>query len=47
MEIDFAQGCFLMTGTGIIPPTGFSLQADDKIAIQVDPIGTLINTVDL
>ncbi len=47
MEIDFAQGCFLMTGTGIVPPTGFSLQADDKIAIQVDSIGTLINTVEL
>ena len=46
MEIDFAQGCFLMTGTGIVPPTGFSLQADDKISIQVDSIGTLINTVD-
>ena len=46
MEIDFAQGCFLMTVTGIIPPTGFSLQADDKISIQVDSIGTLINTVD-
>jgi 2-dehydro-3-deoxy-D-arabinonate dehydratase len=39
-------GCLLMTGTGVVPPDDFSLQAGDAIEISIDGIGTLINTVD-
>ncbi|MGH9405455.1 MAG: fumarylacetoacetate hydrolase family protein [Terriglobia bacterium] len=41
----FPSGCFLMTGTGIVPPDSFSLQPKDEIRITIEPIGTLINTV--
>jgi 2-dehydro-3-deoxy-D-arabinonate dehydratase len=34
-ELSFAQGVFLMTGTGIVPPDTFSLQAGDVVSIQV------------
>jgi 2-dehydro-3-deoxy-D-arabinonate dehydratase len=34
-----------MTGTGVIPPTEFTLQSGDRIEITIDPIGTLVNTV--
>lgn len=42
----FPHGCFLMTGTGIVPPDNFTLQANDHIAITIESIGTLTNTVD-
>jgi 2-dehydro-3-deoxy-D-arabinonate dehydratase len=41
----FPDGCFLMTGTGIVPPDGFTLQAGDRVAITIESIGTLTNTV--
>jgi len=41
----FAQGCFLMTGTGIVPPDSFTLHPGDRIEITIPPIGTLVNTV--
>ena len=41
----FPAGCFLMTGTGIVPPAPFSLQPGDEIAITIEPIGTLTNRV--
>ncbi|HEY3938465.1 MAG TPA: fumarylacetoacetate hydrolase family protein [Bryobacteraceae bacterium] len=41
----FPNGCFLLTGTGIVPPDTFSLRAGDEIHITIAPIGTLINTV--
>jgi 2-dehydro-3-deoxy-D-arabinonate dehydratase len=41
----FPHGCFLMTGTGIVPPDSFTLRARDEIRISLDPVGTLINTV--
>jgi 2-dehydro-3-deoxy-D-arabinonate dehydratase len=44
-ESSFPAGCFLMTGTGIVPPAAFSLQPGDEIAITVDRIGTLVNYV--
>ncbi|MDR6194207.1 fumarylacetoacetate hydrolase family protein [Siphonobacter sp. SORGH_AS_0500] len=44
-ECSFAYGCYLMTGTGIVPPDDFTLQSGDEIHIQIDGIGTLINTV--
>lgn len=41
----FPVGCFLSTGTGIVPADSFTLQAGDEILITIDPIGTLRNTV--
>lgn len=41
----FPDGCYLMTGTGIVPPDGFTLAAGDEIRITVEPVGTLVNTV--
>jgi len=42
----FPQGCFLLTGTGVVPPDDFTLQTRDEIRITIEPIGTLINTVE-
>ena len=41
----FPNGCFLMTGTGIIPPDSFTLLPGDEIRITIEPIGTLVNWV--
>ncbi len=41
----FPFGTFLMTGTGIVPPDSFTLQAGDQIRITIEPIGTLVNEV--
>ncbi len=41
----FPAGAFLMTGTGIVPPDSFTLQAGDEISITIPPIGTLFNPV--
>lgn len=44
-ELTFPTGAYLMTGTGIIPPTEFTLKSGDKIHITIEPIGTLTNIV--
>jgi 2-dehydro-3-deoxy-D-arabinonate dehydratase len=41
----FPCGCFLLTGTGIVPPDSFTLQSKDEIRIRIDAIGTLVNKV--
>jgi 2-dehydro-3-deoxy-D-arabinonate dehydratase len=41
----FPNGCFLLTGTGIVPPDEFTLQQKDEIRITITGIGTLVNTV--
>jgi 2-dehydro-3-deoxy-D-arabinonate dehydratase len=41
----FPHGCFLLTGTGIVPPDSFTLQSGDEIRITIEPIGTLRNIV--
>jgi 2-dehydro-3-deoxy-D-arabinonate dehydratase len=41
----FPDGAFLLTGTGIVPPDDFSLQAGDVVSITIDGIGTLTNPV--
>jgi 2-dehydro-3-deoxy-D-arabinonate dehydratase len=41
----FPSGCFLMTGTGIVPPSSFTLAHGDRIRITIEPIGTLENEV--
>lgn len=44
-ECSFPNGCFLMTGTGIVPPNTFTLQSGDIIIITIENIGTLKNKV--
>jgi 2-dehydro-3-deoxy-D-arabinonate dehydratase len=41
----FPFGCFLFTGTGIVPPDSFTLRPGDEIQITIPPIGTLANVV--
>ncbi|SRR6266496_904619 len=41
----FPNGCFLLTGTGIVPPDSFTLNLGDEIRISIDGIGTLTNFV--
>jgi 2-dehydro-3-deoxy-D-arabinonate dehydratase len=41
----FPYGCFLLTGTGVVPPDSFTLQSRDEIRITISPIGTLVNEV--
>ena len=41
----FPAGVFLMTGTGIVPPSSFTLASGDRIRITIEPIGTLENEV--
>ena len=42
----FPHGCFLLTGTGIVPPDSFTLQSKDEINITIEGIGTLTNSVE-
>jgi len=44
-ECNFPFGCFLMTGTCLVPDDSFTLQVGDKIVIQIAGIGKLINFV--
>jgi 2-dehydro-3-deoxy-D-arabinonate dehydratase len=41
----FPVGCFLLTGTGIVPPDNFTLFPADEVRITIAPIGTLVNKV--
>ncbi len=45
-ETSYPQGCYLMTGTGIIPGNDFSLLSGDSVHITIPPIGTLTNYVE-
>src|SRR5688572_30206926 len=44
-ECSFPNGCLIMTGTGIVPGSDFTLQSRDEIKISIDNIGELVNTV--
>jgi 2-dehydro-3-deoxy-D-arabinonate dehydratase len=44
-ETSFPVGCLLMTGTGVVPPSDFTLELQDRMSITIDGIGTLSNTV--
>ena len=41
----FPQGCYLMTGTGVVPPDHFTLHSGDEVHITIAPIGTLTNSI--
>tara|TARA_R110000744_G_scaffold273283_1_gene386497 strand:+ start:136 stop:972 length:837 start_codon:yes stop_codon:yes gene_type:complete len=44
-ECTFPHGSLLMTGTGIIPSSDFTLEIGDEVIISIDGIGTLVNSV--
>jgi 2-dehydro-3-deoxy-D-arabinonate dehydratase len=44
-ECSFPYGCLIMTGTGIVPGSDFTLKSGDEISISIDNIGTLTNVV--
>lgn len=44
-EDEFPNGCYLLTGTGVIPPNDFTLASGDTIRIRVDGLGMLENSV--
>jgi 2-dehydro-3-deoxy-D-arabinonate dehydratase len=41
----FPTGAFLLTGTGIVPETPFTLHKNDLVEIKIDGIGTLLNPI--
>ena len=45
--LSFPHGCYLMTGTGIVPGDHFTLAKGDAIRITIDGIGELINSVSI
>jgi 2-dehydro-3-deoxy-D-arabinonate dehydratase len=42
----FPKGCYLMTGTGVVPPDNFTLAKGDVARITIGAIGVLSNEVD-
>ena len=44
-ECSFPYGSLLMTGTGIVPSSEFTLNSGDRIDISIESIGTLTNIV--
>lgn len=45
-ELDFPNGAMLMTGTGVVPGSDFSLQSGDRVEIEIEGIGVLENEVE-
>jgi len=41
----FPDGVILLTGTGVVPPNEFTLEAGDVVSINITGIGTLTNPV--
>jgi 2-dehydro-3-deoxy-D-arabinonate dehydratase len=44
-ELDFPNGAMLMTGTGVVPGTDFTLTSGDVVKIEIESLGVLKNTV--
>ena len=44
-ELDFPNGAMLMTGTGVVPGTDFTLTSGDVVKIEIEGLGILENTV--
>jgi 2-dehydro-3-deoxy-D-arabinonate dehydratase len=44
-EASFPYGALVMTGTGIVPGSDFTLKSGDVISITIEGIGTLVNAV--
>jgi 2-dehydro-3-deoxy-D-arabinonate dehydratase len=45
--LQFPAGAVLLTGTGIVPDSPFTLTAGDTVRITIDPLGILENPVEL
>ncbi len=41
----FPAGCYLLTGTGIVPGNDFTLDHGDEVRISIDGLGTLVNPI--
>lgn len=41
----FPDGAFLMTGTGVVPDSNFTLQSGDRVHIDIEGIGRLSNPI--
>ncbi|WP_260607286.1 fumarylacetoacetate hydrolase family protein [Chitinophaga polysaccharea] len=41
----FPEGCFLMTGTCLVPDNSFTLKDNDRVEISIDHIGQLTNNI--
>ena len=44
-ELDFPNGAMLMTSTGMVPGTDFTLTSGDVVKIEIEGLGALENTV--
>lgn len=44
-ENEFDHGAFLLTGTGVVPDSPFTLLDGDRVSIRIDGIGTLTNPI--
>jgi 2-dehydro-3-deoxy-D-arabinonate dehydratase len=44
-ELKFPVGAYLMTGTGIVPASEFTLEPGDRIEIEITRVGKLVQTV--
>ncbi|MFN3193198.1 MAG: fumarylacetoacetate hydrolase family protein [Aureliella sp.] len=44
-DSSFPTGAFLLTGTGIVPDSDFTLNAGDQVDITITGIGTLSNSI--
>ena len=42
---EFPTGVYLLTGTGIVPDSDFTLQPHDEVQIEIDGVGVLSNIV--
>jgi 2-dehydro-3-deoxy-D-arabinonate dehydratase len=44
-ENEFPTGCYLLTGTGIVPPGQWTLAEGDIVTIKLDGVGELTNPI--
>jgi 2-dehydro-3-deoxy-D-arabinonate dehydratase len=42
---DLPNGAFMLTGTGVVPDSSFTLAPADTVHISIDGLGTLTNTI--
>ena len=45
LEYSYPNGCYLMTGTCVVPENDFTLHSSDIVTIKISGIGELINSV--
>jgi 2-dehydro-3-deoxy-D-arabinonate dehydratase len=41
----FPAGCYLLTGTGLVPPNEFTLTGGDEVRISIGSLGCLVNHI--